>query len=124
MIKISWSNPQSKPCLTTLKPHKITVTPLYLLSTTCCLSSSPPHFTPPPPLVHNNTTLMSTTHCPLPPLVHPLTSPLNPPPTRAQQHHANVYYTLPKSDMQDESEPALSKMDVILNFSLEVSFLI
>ena len=40
---------------------------------------------------------------------------------RVQQHHSNVYLPLPKSDMQEDSEPALSKLDVVLTFTLEVS---
>ncbi|KAK2192666.1 hypothetical protein NP493_25g01000 [Ridgeia piscesae] len=38
---------------------------------------------------------------------------------KVQQHH-NVYLPIPKSDMQEDSEPALSKLDVVLTFTLEV----
>ncbi|KAI0237262.1 Calcium-dependent secretion activator 1 [Lamellibrachia satsuma] len=37
---------------------------------------------------------------------------------KVQQHH-NVYLPIPKSDMQEDSEPALSKLDVVLTFTLE-----
>jgi hypothetical protein len=39
---------------------------------------------------------------------------------RAQHQHHNTYAMSAKMDVQEEMEPALTKLDVVLTFSLEV----
>ena len=40
---------------------------------------------------------------------------------RAQHQHHNTYALSAKMDVQEELEPALTKLDVVLTFSLEVT---